>query len=437
MSSIPTAPPINDVLLLVEKYFPGHSKEVEACLSTVATLFIEDIVNPTALILVGPPSSLKTTLLGFFKDTKQLVYSTDRFSPKSFVSCYANGKAVDLEKIDLLPKIKHKTLIVPELAPLFRGKQDELVATFSTLTRVLDGEGFWVDSGTTGGRGYQGDYMFCWLGGTTPFDYSVWKIMSAIGSRMFFLTMREDDKSLETLAENNGIVKPFRTKCVECRETVNAFLQALLAKGGPRSVKWDHAKDDPRALKRIAAAAKLVARLRGTIRQWTELGSGDLEHSRPTIEQPDRANTVLYNFARGRAICYGRNYIGDDDAALSFEIALSSGPEDRRILLDTLRQTGGEGCTSSLSKAMNCSEKVTRGLMIQFIALGLADDVTKERKTSEIRGGYDERTIRLKEEIRALLGHVPSKEGDISAPEGISSSFRGTCEGLTTMTNHV
>jgi hypothetical protein len=74
-----------------------------------------------------------------------LVYRTDKFTPASFVSQAANRTSKDLAKVDLSPRIKNKVLLIPELAPIFREKVDELVNAFSIITRVLDGDGYTTD----------------------------------------------------------------------------------------------------------------------------------------------------------------------------------------------------------------------------------------------------------------------------------------------------
>src|SRR5262249_58021796 len=115
--------------------------------------------NPVAVIYVGGPSSSKTTVADLFAD-HAIAYVSDNFTPAAFVSHAANRTTKDLGKVDLLPRIKHKVLVTPELAPIFRGKEDELAQRFAIITRVLDGQGLMTDSGTHGRRGYRGDYRF-------------------------------------------------------------------------------------------------------------------------------------------------------------------------------------------------------------------------------------------------------------------------------------
>ena len=172
----------------------------------------------------------------------------------AFVSHAAQRTKGDLEKIDLLPRIRHKILITPELASVFRGDKKELIPSFSKITRVLDGEGLWTDSGTHGGRGYKGDYVFAWLGCTTPFDNNVWETMAQLGSRLFFLMLEtngdmNEDALVASLLEDD----PYKARREACRAVVSPFLGELFSQhGGVRSVVWNPSKDDPEAQRWVA-----------------------------------------------------------------------------------------------------------------------------------------------------------------------------------------
>jgi hypothetical protein len=184
---------ITGVEKTIRRHFPDLWPAVEIGLATCATLLLRDNVNPVALIYVGPPSAGKTTVASMFEGTtfagEPLCYRSDKFTPAAFVSQSAQATAKKLKEVDLLPRIKHKVLLTPELSTVFRGKPDELAERFSIITRVLDGQGLTTDSGTHGKRGYEGDYVFAWIGCTTPFQESVWKVMAQLGSRLFFLVM--------------------------------------------------------------------------------------------------------------------------------------------------------------------------------------------------------------------------------------------------------
>ena len=307
---------------LVQRHFPKLKPAVDLALAVCATLLLKDNANPTAVVFVGPPSAGKSTVLEMFGDAtvngEILCYVSDSFTPASFVSQAANVAAADLKEVDLLPRIRHKILVTPELAPTFRGNEDHLVGTFSVITRVLDGQGFSRDAGTHGQREYRGDYLFNWLGATTPFDQTVWKVMDQLGSRMFFLLV-DQHKTLtaEDLMAMTSSVS-YREKLAECRQAVHEFLQELFTcYGGVRGVTWDP-ENDPRDVRLwIARCAQLLAQVRGAPSKSNPLGSQEI---------PLRAHAVLLNLARGHALVQGRTQLTEEDVPLIAEVTFSTMP---------------------------------------------------------------------------------------------------------------
>ena len=139
------------------------------------------------------------------------VYRSDKFTPKSFVSHSASVSREKLQEVDLLPRIRHRVLLVPELAPLFGLRNEDLLENFSILTRVLDGQGLSTDSGVHGRRGHTGDYLFAWIGCTTPIEYRVWKTMGKLGSRFLFFEMPAKEHSDAELVTTSPAVLPTRS----------------------------------------------------------------------------------------------------------------------------------------------------------------------------------------------------------------------------------
>src|SRR5215471_3678349 len=149
----------DEVIPIVQKYFPGLHNCVKAILSVIGAMSLKDRTRPLTLILETPSGYGKTAVLQMtFPNSKckwvSLIYRSDSFTTKAFVSHAANVKRAQLDKNDLLPKLKGKVLVTKELAPIFRGREDDLVERFSILISVLDGQGFTSDSGTHGRRGY-------------------------------------------------------------------------------------------------------------------------------------------------------------------------------------------------------------------------------------------------------------------------------------------
>jgi hypothetical protein len=250
----------------VKEHFPELWPAVDVGLSVCASLLLADNVNPVAVVYVGPPAAGKTTVVNMFAD-HELTCVSDSFTPASFVSNAANVTKEQLAKVDLLPRIKHKVFITPELAPIFRGKEDELVKQFSVLTRVLDGQGYVTNTGTHGERGYRGDYLFAWLGCTTPLDSKVWRIMAQLGSRLFFLELggAGEQKGMQGMldqlkAAHTG--KPYNERLHECRVIIHRLLSALDIERHVRGVKWDDTHDPSDVQDHLRNLAVLLAVMR-------------------------------------------------------------------------------------------------------------------------------------------------------------------------------
>jgi hypothetical protein len=329
------------------------------------------LAAPIGLNLEGAPSSEKTTILEFFAGLLELVFKSDIFTSKSFVSHSANRSQEDLEKIDLLPKIKNKVFLVLELAPLLGKRKDDLIENLAVLTRLFDGQGLESDSGVMGHRGYTGDYLFIWLGATTPLGTHVWSVMGKLGGRFLFLKLPNKNKSKEDL-KKVMTDRSYKKKVSECRFEIQNLIKYIFNQSkGLYSTKWDKEKDNPDLLDWIVSLSKFLSSLRAPIEIYTN-GYDSEEHQfkAPVKEEPERAISQLYDIARGHAILYGRNYITMDDARVVFEIALSSCPYDRYKFIELFLDNPSFNA-DILSKLMNCSERNARTIMKTMEILGL------------------------------------------------------------------
>jgi hypothetical protein len=347
----------------VKEHFPELWPAVDVGLSVCASLLLADNVNPVAVVYVGPPSSGKTTIVNMFAD-HPLTYVSDKFTPASFVSSAANVSSEQLAKIDLLPRIKHKVLITPELAPVFRGKEEVLIDRFSTLTRVLDGQGFMTDSGTHGQRGYRGDYLFSWLGCTTPLDGKVWRIMAQLGSRLFFLQLdqQEEQQGMEGMlaqltASSEGL--PYNERLTACKTVIHRLLSALFDGQELRGIEWDKEQDTPEVQNGLMLLAVFIAHMR----------SGPTSENEEQVvekESPMRAYAILQNIARGHALAYGRTQLIPADLIPVAQVALSTVPYDYgqvfRALVQHKELTVAQVKDVLGLKAEETAHKVMRGL---------------------------------------------------------------------------
>jgi hypothetical protein len=191
---------------LVEKYqnlqekvrlnLPSLWSGLEFDVSIKFILNIKDCTIPFAGILLGPPSSLKTVGIELFRKWPQTYY-TDNFSARSFVSHSTAVTKEQLEEIDMLPKIRNKLFLTPELAPTFAAKDDDLIQVLGIMTRVLDGHGYESDSGAHGHRGYNERMMFVWVGAAVDIPYKVHKLLGTHGPKLYFLRLPKSENKTE------------------------------------------------------------------------------------------------------------------------------------------------------------------------------------------------------------------------------------------------
>jgi 5S rRNA maturation endonuclease (ribonuclease M5)/predicted RNA-binding Zn-ribbon protein involved in translation (DUF1610 family) len=359
---------------VIAKNFPALARTAEICLSVEAQLLLNDVVNPFALALVDVPSSGKTITLNFFSEPKLLAYTTDNFTAASFVSHATNVRRDDLGNIDLLPRIRFKTLVVRELNSILGAKEDDLVKSLGILTRVLDGEGLETDSGVHGRRGYTGDYTFMLLAGTTPIQPRVFKVMGNFGSRLFFLSLHTPDNDKNVLiAQNRG--RDRKKKEIECRQATENFLRTLWS-ANLQGVDWSKDNDPDDCLRVVADCACLLASLRGAINVYRlEPADGEekLSHSVPVIEKADRINCLFGNLARAHALICGRRQLTEDDLWPVLEITFDSAPPTRAKIFRYLIQKDGTLTTKEIEKLLRCATGTALREMEALSVLGVVD----------------------------------------------------------------
>lgn len=391
---------IEELEEIIVKNFPSVWSETKACLSVFCSLTLKNLNGCPSLNLVGNPSGEKTTVLSFFYGSENS-YISDDFSPRAFVSHSANASEEELESIDLLPKLKNKVLITPELAPLFEAPKEKLVDSVAMLTRVLDGEGLNRDSGTHGHRGYCGDYKFAWIGATTPIRSSVWQVMGKIGNRLFFLNMSDKNRTNSDYLRMFSGRNEYVDKVKECRGAVRSFLDNYFKKFKVRSFEWNDEHDVP-VIVEIVEYAQLLSKLRGSLTTWKSGDAeGDYEYTIPIIEEPPRAISSLRNLARGHALIHGRAYLTFDDLEIVRRVCLSSMPYDRYKFLQLLMKHKGRMSTEVVESELKCGKDTALRTMKIFEILGVVDV-----KILPIGEGRPLSYVELKEKFKQLLGRA-------------------------------
>lgn len=386
----------------------------EAGLSVIAQLLIEDIKNPFALIYVDVPSSGKTIALNFFSMMRELVITLDNITPASFVTQAANVQKDKLKDIDLLPRIRYKTLIIRDFAPVFAGKEEKVQEMFGILVRVLDGEGYENSGGVHGQRGYSGEYLFMLLGASTPIRSNIWKIMGNLGSRLFFLNIDgKEDTEQDLLEQLEGDLKG---KEFICRDVTKEFIKTLWAKH-PEGVAWKKDEDDRNAKLVSVRFSNALAKLRGAINVSRDEFSSDrrYNHSQPVIEKAKRINAQLYNLARGHALLYGRTHIEKSDLPIVAKVAIDSAPPKRSKIFKHMILHGGSLGTQQVMDALKVSRPIALKTMRELELLeivdvaGNLDDENHYYGKPEQRMSFTEKFSWFRtDECRALVEQVAS-----------------------------
>jgi hypothetical protein len=366
---------------IVKKDFPSLWPALEFELSVQKILNIKGCTLPFAGIILGPPSSLKTQVIELLRKWPHTFY-TDNFSAKSFVSHTTAVSREQLEQIDLLPKIKNKCFLTPELASTFAAKDDDLVQILGILTRILDGKGYESDSGAQGHRGYNGETMFVMVGAAVDIPYKVHKILGNLGSKLHFFRLRKvlktEDDYLDQIKNDD-----FGRKMAKIGEALIDYIKwfeigpemEIDKESGLVKMPWNHTKNDETAQRYIIRLAGLLSHLRGVAQTWNTYGTQgyDYSYTLPNIEERDRAIQQLTNLARGHALLKGRNHITLDDIPLIIKVVLSTASNERVTIFDLLLAYNGVLTTSQIAISLNIALPTARRTMLELKVLRLVD----------------------------------------------------------------
>lgn len=386
----------------MDKNYSGLWWILEISLASRAILEIKGITLPLMIIILAPPSSGKTTVLELVEFLPN-AYSLDTFTPRAFQSHYASKRKEDLEKDDLLTKIKNKIFLTPELAPLFSARDEDVLANIGLLTRLLDGKGLKTSSGVHGERS-SGPVFFIWIGAAVDVSKNIWSLIAKLGPKMFFLRVSLDLTYEEEQAKimKNMCNDEDESKMAEVKEKLVEYWNAVTTfplQGEDGKVIWDKSKETFDDMLIIIEHAQLLARLRGHVPTDKTDGTSGSNYGflEPIIESPERATRYLYNLVRGYALCQGRNYIIKEDISIIRTIVMSSAAKERIELLKLLMKNNGEVTITQLIESRGVTSSTALKTMKLLEILGLVNRIKVQGKTKNLTA------IRLKDHFRWIL----------------------------------
>jgi hypothetical protein len=360
----------------INRYYPNLLSSVHAALAVFGAMALKDRTKPLSLILEGSSGFGKTAVLQMafpLKDaaTGVPVYRSDKFTPKAFVTHAANVKAEDLRNMDLLPKLKGKVLMTKELAPIFRGREEELKENFSTLISVLDGKGFTSDTGMRGQRGYKDNIIFNWIGATTPLPPATHRLMSQLGTRLLFFEVpvtrpTEEELLAYAASDDAGDAE------VECQKSVNWFLEEFFRLHPVGSVDPKTIAIPEVLLKQLVRWARFLVTARAEVK--SEKAAADWEPiAAMPPEGPFKVINYLKELARGHALVHGRVEVNEGDIALVADVAVSSIPGHLRPIVRELRSAMGRVTSKRCEEVCRVSRPTARRYLKELAVLGVGD----------------------------------------------------------------
>jgi len=375
---------------------------VKAGIAVIASLSLQRRDQCLPLIYEGPSGHGKSVVIRMLMSdhvlTKRYLCRIDDFTPASFVSHAANRKKKDLDQVDLLPKLKNKTMLTKELAPLFCDDEKALRQNFSRLTSVLDGNGYLTSSGVHGTRGYEGRFVFNWLGATTPIPEHTYKVMAQLGNRFLQYEIKGEDCTEDDLmdfAQNYGSSDTVK----ECQRAVNDFIAGHFKRHPVESVDPDSIKIAEHRRQQIIRYADLIAHGRVKVEHHKSGFAETFEGAEP--EGPRRVILLLQCLVQGLALAEERDIVTLKDMAIIRHIAFSCIPSKRRVVLRALLDAGGALDATAAEQALGVTRPTVHTRMKELAATGLVDFTPGDTSSSTPA------KIEIKAKWKWLLNSIP------------------------------
>ena len=360
---------------VVSRYYPQLLDSAHACLAVFGAMSLGKRTKPLSLMFEGTSGFGKTAVLQMVLPAKgteleKHVYRSDKFTPKAFVTHAANVAREDLDKMDLLPQLDKKVFVTKELAPIFRGREEEMRENFSILISILDGKGFASNSGMRGKRGYERPIIFNWVGATTPLPSSTHRLMSQLGTRLLFYEVPTnfptDEQLLEYAEQDEASLAED-----ECRNAVQKFLIEFFRAHPVGSVPPESITFSKEFLSKLVLWVRFLAAGRAEV-TFEKNGSNWEPVAAMPAEGPWKIVTYFKDLARGHALIRGSSTINQSDIDLVAHVAISSIPAHLRPIVRQLMCTKSVN-TATAMKVCRVSHPTARSYLKQLSLLGITE----------------------------------------------------------------
>lgn len=388
----------------IESSYTGLRETAHLVLAVAATTRLERNM-PLAVILIGGPSSGKTSMLMPLTKgqpnsvLKESVLRVDDFTPASLVSHASNRSTDDLKKIDLLPRMSGKLVVTKEMAPLFTGHEEELTKKFGVFASVLDGEGYVTSSGTHGERGYTDSIVFSLLGAVTPdvLTQKVYNSLNAVGPRFSFWQMPDRRLDLDTW---RGPVENRRAIENDAKQALMKFVDDLFGAYSSGSVPREEFTVSVDVGRLLSRTAVLMSRLRSKI-NFERGDDGEFHQISISHESPERAYCYLEQVVMGAALIAGHREVQTSGLKLALGLAIGSAVPKRKRVVELFFLGRIERSVFDVSRFLDISEDTARKYIEQLEKLEIIEKINIDGTAQwDLRPEFKElRALRFPHEV--------------------------------------
>jgi 5S rRNA maturation endonuclease (ribonuclease M5) len=351
---------------------------VELVIAVYISTYLDKEKNPVWILVVGNPSSNKTTLVFLLRYAPDC-YRLDTMTANPFSS---GQKETDKPK-DLLPLIHDRCFVVKDYSTLF-GRNEEVVRQFVTdLVAIYDGE-YTKHSPTRGTIRYES--RFSHIGCITPLAlHKRQQYMNMVGARFLQVNIarlsdEERSDGLKMLWSHDEFASLEEAAAI----AVSSFCVQL--KGRLPSLLL--AKESEEIIKKLNGLADLTAHARGIVmteaRTFKDDEGNSKTHYETTdtqIEEPFRALFQLRKLCRALAVVRGKSEVTLEEVKTVRWIALSSMPCRRAEVLQTFEKQTVQ-TAKEVAEKLGKDWRTTKRHLDELCSLGVLDSKKDENDKS-------------------------------------------------------
>jgi hypothetical protein len=300
-----------------------HLPDVEAVdvlMATAIAIYLPG--DPLWLYYVGPPGATKTEPLRTLSGPR--VVSLSSLTPQTLIS----GLKGDPSKVDLLPKLDGKLLIIKDFTSILSKKPDDAAAIFADLREAYDG---YLEKSYGSGVGTKGySAKFGLIAAVTPAIDRFRIVHSLLGERFLRIDLQTDaPATIQRASELEGQEEDMRA---ELQSLVSAYLNAAGEWVDPDILVEQRFLDQLRALAHVAA----------TLRTEVDRDRQRVVLYRPVPEVGTRLVKQLQKLAKALANWRERMMVTAEDYVTVRRVALDCVRSHRRQVVGALQAAEGE-----------------------------------------------------------------------------------------------